>query len=94
MDIDDSKTTDHQLRYLRRECRRIDEKYEKQYLKQKIRNESKKNLRDNVWGIKNNILNAKHIYGEKFKYQPYKKPDSNILKADNNSKNNKYKLKI
>lgn len=94
IDIDDDKTTDHYLRFLRRESRRIDEKREKTQLKLKIKNEDFRMRRENVYGMGNSILKAKNIYQEKFKYEPYQKEKSNILKAKNNFKTKKYNLKV
>lgn len=60
-DIDDTKTTDPYLRYLRRENRRIDEKYEKKELENKIRNEAKKSTRQNVYGLSEMPAQAQQI---------------------------------
>lgn len=83
-DIDDEQTTDNYLRYLRRENRRIQEKYEKQRLKAAIKREDQKNLRKNVYGIGDKkILKTPNMFKQKFKFEEANKTPYQILKQKN-----------
>lgn len=88
-DIDDEKTTDPYLRYLRRENRRINEKYERQKLETKIKGEAKKITRENVYGVKK--MPKQNPYTKSKRYptifrkeeQISQKNPNNILNAGN-----------
>lgn len=87
-EIDDEKTQDRYLRFLRRENRRIDEKYEKERLRNRIKQEDTRNLQKNVFGFgEKKILKTENVFNQKFKFEEPKKETEHILKQKNIFKN-------